>query len=355
MFTEDEAFFVDLLNPKLFANLQAYPEDLEPMILPAIEAGKIIVIDEIQKVPALLDVVHLLIQSKKAKFALTGSSARKLKRGSANMLAGRASIYKMFPLINSEIGDDFNLEDAINWGTLPEIFSIKEDDEKIRFLDSYCNTYVQEEIVAEQIVRKLPPFRRFLQTAAQMNGKIINYSNIARDINTDYSNVRNYFEIVEDTLLGFRLEPFHTSIRKRQTKNPKFYWLDTGVSRALQNTLNVPAQKSTSQYGELFESFLINQIRTKLEYQSKQYQLSYLLTKDGAEIDLIIERAGQQTLCIEIKSGEAVREESLTNLRKLSEDIENSLPVCLYAGETDFKYGDIRVFPWAKGIEELGI
>jgi len=352
LFTPEEALFIDLLNPRLLDELQAYPEQLEPLILPSIEKGQTIIIDEVQRVPALLDVVHRLIQKKKATFALTGSSARKQRRGSANMLAGRASVYNLFPLLYAEIGKDFFLQEALEWGTLPELLTLDDDLEKLKFLQAYTDTYVQEEIIAEQIIRKLPPFRRFLHSAAQMNGKIINASKIAADIQTDPSNVRNYFEVLEDTLLGFRLESFNTSIRKRQRQSPKFFWFDTGVARSLQKVLGTKLRPSTSEYGATFEAFLITQIRAALEYQGRQYQLSYLLTKDGAEIDLIIERAGEPTLCLELKSGTKVREEQLTNLKKLSADIANSRAVCLYNGDQKLRYDAVDVLPWRNGFDE---
>ncbi|MCB0321435.1 MAG: ATP-binding protein, partial [Bdellovibrionales bacterium] len=355
LFSEREAEFFDLLDPRILEKLEAYPSELEPLIQPAIKQKKIIVIDEIQRVPALLDIVHRTIQKDKAIFALTGSSARKLKRGSANLLAGRASIYNLFPLLFTEMEESFDLDSALAWGTLPELTSIEDDDEKVRFLQSYTVSYLQEEIVAEQIVRKLPPFRRFLQIASQMNSKVINYSKIASDINTDPSNVRNYFEIIEDTLLGFKLDSYHASIRKRQRHNPKFYWFDTGIVRSLQKFLGSGLNRGTSYYGELFESFLVNQIRAGLEYQIKQFSLSYLLTKDGAEIDLIVERVGEKTLCIEIKSSSSVRSEQLTNLKKLSADIENSIPLCLYTGDKRLLYDNVEVLPWQTGLTEFSL
>lgn len=355
LFTPEESFTVDLLEPRLFEKLQSYPEQLQPLISKAISEKKVIIIDEVQKVPSLLNVVHKLIQKEKAIFALTGSSARKLRRGSANMLAGRASIYKLFPLLYTEIGDKFSLPLALEWGTLPELLTIDDDSERIRFLQAYADTYVKEEIVAEQIIRKLPPFRRFLNSAGQMNGKIINASSIASDIDSTPSNVGNYFEILEDTLLGFKLEAFHTSIRKRQRQNPKFYWFDTGVARSLQRVLGTKVHESTSIYGDIFEAFLITQIRAGLEYQTGQFQLSYLRTKDGAEIDLIVERAGQETLCIEIKSGKKLRKEQLTNLTKLSNDIANSKSVCFYNGVDRLQYGKIEVVPWQEGLKEYGL
>lgn len=355
LFTPDEALTIDLLNPRLLEKLQAYPQELTALIEPAISAGKVIIIDEVQRVPALLDIVHSSIQKRKALFALTGSSARKLKRGSANMLAGRASVYRLFPLLFSELGEDFSLTQALEWGTLPELTTLNNPDDKNLFLQSYSDTYIQEEIIAEQIIRKLPPFRRFLHAAAQMNGKIINANKIAADIDTDSSNVRNYFEILEDTLVGFKLTAYHSSIRKRQRKNPKFFWFDTGVVRAQQKYLGVDILPGTSYYGELFESFIITQIRAGLEYQIKQYELSYLLTKDGAEIDLIIERAGEPTLCIEIKSATSVREEQLRNLVRLAGDIDNSKAVCLYNGPHILQYPGVEIYPWQQGLRELGL
>jgi len=331
IFTLEEAFYIDLLDPELFAKLQAYPNKLNELIDIPVKENKFIIIDEVQKVPELLNIVHQRIFKDSAKFALSGSSARKLKRGLANMLAGRASIYNIYPLTFNELNNDFILEDILNWGSLPELISLQKK-EKDSFLKSYVQTYITEEIVAEQIIRKLPPFRRFLNIAGQMNSKIINYSNIAQDINTAPSNIQNYFEILEDTLLGFKLDSFHSSIRKRQRQKPKFYWFDTGVVRTLSNELNIPLQASTSRYGDYFETFIINQIKSILEYQDKQFQLSYLKTKDGAEIDLIIERAGEKTLCIVIKSSQNIRKDQISSLISLSKDIPNSKAICLYKG-----------------------
>jgi len=355
LFQPEEALVLDLLDPRLLEDLQAYPERLEPMVIPAIDAKKAVVLDEVQRVPALLDIVHMLIQKRGAIFALTGSSARKLRRGSANMLAGRASVYNLFPLLFAEISSGFSLQQALEWGTLPELVTLSDENERLRFLQAYTDTYVQEEIIAEQIIRKLPPFRRFLHSAAQMNGKIINASRIASDIQTDPSNVRNYFEVLEDTLLGFRLEAFHTSIRKRQRQSPKFFWFDTGVARSLQRVLGLELRQSTSEYGSVFEAFMVTQIRAALEYQVKQYQLSYLLTKDGAEVDLIVERAGEAPLCIEFKSGTTVREEQFTTLAKISGDIVGSRAVCLYNGTQRLRFGVVEVLPWQEGLRECGI
>ncbi|MCI5065357.1 ATP-binding protein [bacterium] len=353
LFRPEESYLLDLLDPQLHDQLLAYPNEIHGYIEKPVSEGKFIIIDEVQRVPALLDVVHQLIQRKKAKFALTGSSSRKLKRGAANMLAGRASVYRLFPLLFSELGEYFSLQHALEWGTLPELVEIVEPEEKIRYLQAYSNTYIREEIIAEQIVRKLPPFRRFLDAAAQMNGKIINASRIAADIQTDPSNVRNYFEILEDTLLGFKLQSYHSSIRKRQRQAPKFYWIDTGIARSIVKTLGTPLRPSTSAFGDQFENFIITQIHALLSYQTSQFELSYLQTKDGAEIDLIVERAGEPTLCIEIKSADLVREEQLQNLSQLSADIPKAQPLCLYRGKDSLQFGKVQVEPWEAGIRKF--
>jgi predicted AAA+ superfamily ATPase len=312
-----------------------------------------VVIDEVQKVPPLLDVVHRLIERNHLLFALTGSSARKLKRGGANLLAGRAFTYRLYPLSATEVGDSFDLHAALTWGTLPKIFQLTSDMARSKFLQSYAETYLQEEIVAEQVIRSLPPFRRFLQVAAQSNASIVNYRKIAEDCNTSPSNVLNYYQILDDTLVGTFLEPFHQSVRKRQRAAPKFYWFDTGVIRSLRLALDIPLETSTFEYGKLFETFFINQVRAGLEYQGKQYQLSYLRTKDGAEIDLIVERAGQPTLIIEIKSGITVRNEELNNLRAFKADIRGATAICVYSGRERLLSSGIPILPWQQALTEF--
>jgi predicted AAA+ superfamily ATPase len=349
-FSATEAIRIDLLDPSIHAKLEANPASMQEMIQAAILDKRWVIIDEIQKVPALLDLVHLMIERDKIRFALTGSSARKLRRGAANLLAGRAFVFKLYPLLANELAENFVLEDAMAWGTLPTIWNTNNLQSRSLYLQSYAETYLREEIVAEQVVRKLAPFRRFLNVAAQMSGKIINYSKIASDCATDASNVRNYFQILDDTLLGFFLEPFHQSVRKRQSQSPKFYFIDTGISRALAGQLDLPLRVSTSLYGETFEALVISQIRAHLEYSLSQYQISYLKTKDGAEIDLIIERAGCQTLLIEIKSSTSIRREDLNNLNRFANDMTSCKALCFYNGNTELLVGRVHCMHWLQGL-----
>ncbi|MBF0432688.1 MAG: DUF4143 domain-containing protein [Fibrobacteria bacterium] len=279
-----------------------------------------VVIDEVQKVPAILDVVQRLITKQKLKFALTGSSARKLKRGSANLLAGRAIQKVLFPLSHIELGDKFDLDFCLNWGSLPEVFAL-EKDERADYLRAYANTYVKEEIQAEQIIRKIPPFKKFLEIAALSSGNIVNYSKIARDIGSDAVSVKSYFEILEDTLLGFFLPAYDTSIRKQQSKSPKFYFFDAGVSRALSRALQVSVRPSTFEYGNAFEQFIINDINRLNLYYQKDWKCTYFRSKDNVEIDLVIERPGQSTLLIEIKSKTKITPDDIRHLKLIAPDI----------------------------------
>lgn len=268
--------------------------------------------------------------------------------------SGCAFVFKLYPLLAQELGEErFNLDQALLWGTLPTIWNTDNPQNRSLYLQSYAETYLREEIIIEQVVRKLPPFRRFLNVAAQMSGKIINYSKIAIDCATDPSNVKNYFQILDDTLLGFFLEPFHESLRKRQTQSPKFYFIDTGIARALAGQLDLPLRASTSLFGDMFEAFIVTQIRAHLEYSLKQYQLSYLRTKDGAEVDLIIERAGCPRFLVEIKSAPSIRSEDLNNLNRFAADMPSARALCLYNGPTELQFNRVRCMNWQQGIREI--
>ena len=312
-----------------------------------------VIIDEIQKVPRLLDTVQRLMSETQKYFIMTGSSARKLKKGGANLLAGRAVVYHLFPFTSIELGEHFNLADALRWGTLPQIYSCQTDQDRQEFLLAYAHTYLKEEIWGEQFIRKLDPFRRFLEVAAQCNGKIINFNNIAHDVGVDDKTVSAYYSILEDTLIGFFLEPFHHSIRKRLREKPKFYFFDPGVVRALSRMTSVELLPQTSAYGDAFEHFIILECMKLANYYSLDYRFSYLCTKDDAEIDLIIDRPGQPYLFIEIKSSSEIASQSLKSLGQLAKDFQNCEAVCFSQDIYIKKYGNITVYPWKEGIKKF--
>lgn len=353
LFTPEESVYLDLLEPELAGELMAYPQNLLTRLAPHIGKKTWVIIDEVQKVPQLLDLVHKLIQERQFKFALTGSSARKLKRGASNLLAGRAFVFNLFPLTAAEIKDRFSLEEALKFGTLPEIFSFENENDKKRFLKAYAQTYLKEEIVMEQIVRNLPPFRRFLDVAAASNTDIINYSNIAKDIHSDPKTVSGYYDILEDTLLGFRLPAYHTSIRKQQKKASKFYLFDTGVTRALAGQVDYDLVPKSFEYGQLFEAFIINEIHRRLTYNERQFKLSYLRVNGDMEIDLILERGNLPPVLMEIKSTGRVDERYAKGLLMLGADFKFAKKY-LISNDPDTKmFADVLACPWTEAIEQI--
>jgi len=350
----NKSLYLNLLDPVEEDKFARNPRELVELVEALPNKIRHVIIDEIQKVPKLLDVVHLLLESKKSNkyFILTGSSARKLKTAGVNLLAGRAFVYHLYPFTYSELGDKFELDDALTYGMLPKLFEFRSNQDKQKFLQSYTLTYLREEIWAEQLIKNLDPFRRFLEVAAQCNGKIINYSNIARDVGVDDKTVKNYFSILEDTLLAVILEPFKTSFRKRLKNACKFYFFDVGVVRALSRMLSVAPKKGTSYYGELFESFIIMECIKLASYAQKEFKFSYLMTGSGVEVDLVIERPNQPLLLIEIKSADHVRSENLNVFKKVVEDMGDCEAVCFSNELRQKKIGNIKIYPWKTGIKK---
>jgi len=352
---KDSTHVINLLDPLEEEKFSLDPKELLNRIEQLKKSHTHIFIDEIQKTPKLLDLVHHAIEKTDLIFALTGSSARKLKRGGANLLAGRAFTYYFFPYSHRELGENFNLQFALRWGTLPKVLNLQSDEERQLYLRSYVNTYLKEEIAEEQVVRKLDPFRKFLQVASQSSGNIINFSNIAKDTGVSIPTIQTYFQILEDTLLGTIIPPFHESIRKRQFENPRFYFFDNGVKRALDRTISLDLVSQTSAYGVAFEHFIINEIIKLKAAKNLDYELSYLKTYGDAEIDLIIERPGLPRALIEIKSKIHISEEDIRHLQSLGPDISNSESFCLSNDPNAKRIGSVTCLPWSIGLTELGL
>lgn len=351
-YSKSHSLFIDLLDTEFEEKFAKNPRELIEIVESLPSKIKYIIIDEVQKNPKLLDIVHYLIEKKKKIFILTGSSARKLKYGGANLLAGRAFVYDLHPFSYLEIEDKFDLTSVLHWGSLPKIYSLKNAKSKIQFLQAYAHTYLKEEVWAEQFIKKLSPFRLFLEVAAQMNGKIVNYSNISNDVGVDDKTIKQYFSILEDTLIGFLLPGFKNSFRKRLNTKPKFYFFDLGVKRALNRTLSMSLIESTSVYGEAFEHFIILECIKLSSYANNEYKFSYLMTKDDAEIDLVVERPGKKTLFIEIKSGKLVTKESLKSLIALSKDYKDCEAICFSNDKYKKKIENVKVLPWQEGLKE---
>ncbi len=352
--TKKKALWLNLLEPKTVFELSQNPDSLLERW--RIEKPEWVVIDEVQKIPRILDVVHNGIEKHKIKFALTGSSSRKLKRDSVNLLAGRAASFLLSPLSAIELKDDFDIKKALAVGLLPKYWSQENplpQKEIYRSLYSYIQTYLKEEVAAEQLVRNLDPFRRFLVCAAQSNGKIINYSHIETDAGVSHSQAERHFEILCDTLIGRYLEPYHSSVRKRQSKKSKFYFFDTGVVRTLQNFAEEKLIESTYEYGNLFETFLINEFFKLKESLEKRWQFSYLRTQNDVEIDLVIEKPRSKPILIEIKSGNRVSRKDVKSLKSFENDFKGSTFYLLSNQKAGQEIDGVRCLYWLDGLKEI--
>ena len=354
-FDPDASLYLDLLDPEVEDLYRRTPGRLEQQVRALPDSVEWILIDEVQRAPCLLDAAHRLIESTGKRFVLTGSITRKLRHGASNLLAGRAFVYSLYPLTVPELQDAFDLDGALRWGTLPSIFSLDTDEDRRAYLRAYALTYLKEEIVAEQIVRRLDPFRRFLEVAAQSNGAIVNYANIARDVGADPKTVITYFSILEDTLVGFLLPAFHRSIRKQQRVNPKFYFFDTGVKRALDRTLDIPLNTGTYEYDKAFEHFVITQIVHLSRYRYPDWRISYLQTGAGVEIDLVIERPGLKTALIETKSSERVDERDVRHLARFTGDFPEPLALCISRDPTRMQIDGVLCVHWRDALDELSL
>jgi predicted AAA+ superfamily ATPase len=345
--------YLDLLSAAVEEEFAKSPDALSRRLDAFGSLPEWVVIDEVQRVPKLLDIVHREIESRKVKFALTGSSARKLRRGGANLLAGRAFINELFPFTYQELGKSFLLETVLSWGSLPAIIGLNSAEARTQYLEAYAQTYLREEVIAEQLVRNVSPFRFFLEIAAQQSGKLINYSEIASQLSVDPKTIKTYFEILEDTLLGFSLPAYHRSIRKQQRQSPKFFLFDMGVKRALERTLAIPLRSSTSAFGDAFEHYLILECHRLHRYLKRDFRLSYLQTKDGAEIDLIVERPGDTVILLEIKSTEVVEERHIERISRFAKDFPNSLALCASRDPNPKRFGLVHALPWQEALRSI--
>lgn len=309
---------------------------------------KYVIIDEVQRIPEILNEVHYLLEylAKPPVFVLSGSSARKLKRGQANLLGGRALTYHMYPLSYHELKNNFDLDSVINYGSLPAIYFEKDKQIKREMLSSYAETYLQEEIRAEALVRNIKGFLRFLTISAQENGELINFSNIARDTGTDRNTVKEFFQILEDTLIGFHLTAYSKSSRKKLVSHSKFYFFDLGVVKALAKRLSLQIEKRSSDYGKAFEHFIILELMKFSRYNRKDWEFSFYRTNAGAEVDLIIETPCSKVYAIEIKAQANPSMSGLKGLKSFAEIRPDAQLICACLCSKAYEDRDIRILPW---------
>jgi len=311
--TFPRAHTVDLLDEALY---QSYLADVGAFAaeLRALARGTLVVVDEVQRLPWLLNEVHRHIETQGLRFVLCGSSARKLKTAGTNLLAGRAVRRRLHGLVREELGEAFDLERALRWGTLPVVWSSADRGEA---LAAYAQLYLREEVQAEALVRNLPGFARFLPVAALFHAQVINVASLARDAGVARTTVAGYLEILEDTLLTFTLPAFESKLRVRERRHPKLYWVDPGLPRAMKRRVGPVAAE---EIGPLFEGWVVSSLRAYRDYRGLFEDWFYWAPGKGSsvEADLLLRR-GRDLVAIEIKSGRRVEESDLRGLRAVGE------------------------------------
>jgi uncharacterized protein len=339
-----DARFYDLLDTALTAELSVRPRLLREQVLA--QRPETVIVDEIQNVPALLPEIHWLLENTATRMILCGSSARKLRRDSRNLLGGRAVDFHLHPLTSAEIGN-LDLLRLLRHGALPTHYLV---DDPRPLLRAYVNNYLKQEIIDESVTRNIPAFSRFLQVVALGHGQQINYTNVSRESGVSASTVRNYYQILEDTLLGFTLDPWRRKNKRRLVETAKFYLFDVGVANQLHPDAR-SIDEGTDLYGRAFEHFIINEVRAWIEYGQLRFPLTFWRTSSGFEVDLIV---GDLELAIECKSTRQVRAADLKGLRALKEEHTPRRSLVVSRVNESRRTSDgIEIVPWREFCEEL--
>lgn len=342
----------DLLLSDQYLQYSKYPELFRREALEKIEREgvKRIFIDEIQRIPLLLNEVHYLIEKTGCQFLLTGSSARKLRREGVNLLAGRAVQRRLFPFVYSEIPSGFSLEEALRFGTLPPVYG-QDLEVRIDILKAYSETYLREEIQFEGLIRNLGNFSRFLDLAASQSGELVSYATMGRECQVAPRTVQSYYEILEDTLIAFRMNPWRKSLRQRLVSHPKFYLFDLGVINALTRQLTAPPDPA--RFGRLFEHFIILETYRLQQYLQSEAALYFWRTNHGGEVDLIIEKNGTPVWAFEIKSSTRIVGAHLSGLRSFRKEYPKVPLGVVSQAEHPYRIEDVQVLPWKTYLEDL--
>ena len=338
---------VDLLSSEMFLRFSQHPEQLEQLGTD----GCPIVIDEIQKLPSLLDEVHRLIEKRGYRFLLTGSSARKLRKKGVNLLGGRARVRRLHPFSAFELKDLFSLERAINFGLLPSVWFSEEPEED---LADYIDEYLRQEIIAEGATRNLPAFSRFLEIAALSNGEQIDYAAVSRDAQVPRSTVQEYFRILQETLLADEVAVWKRGAKRKTVETAKFYLFDAGVARRL--TRRTGVVEGTPEYGHLFETLVHHELRAYLDARTRDGVINYWRTPSGTEVDFVV-----GSVAIEAKSSKLVDKSDLKGLRAIAEEgsfkhriVVSREPLSrVQDGVEILSYGDFVTRLWGDGLIDL--
>ncbi|MFH0764474.1 MAG: AAA family ATPase [Candidatus Omnitrophota bacterium] len=339
----------DFLKTDLYLNMVKNPSLLRQQILAKDNTAlkEPIILDEVQKVPHVLDEVHWLIENRKLRFVLCGSSARKLKRGHANLLGGRAWRYEMFPLVSREVGK-LDILRALNHGMIPAHY-LQDEKECKKSLGAYVQDYLREEVFAEGLTRNIPAFSRFFDAFGYSHGELTNYNNIAGECGVDSKTVKEYYQILVDTLLAIRLEPF----KKRQSRDviikaAKYYMFDVGVAGYL--TKRHLTEQRGAEFGRAFEHFILMEVAAYRSYSEKDFTINFWRTKSGLEVDFVL---GAGEVCLEVKGGKRLGKRDMNGISVFTETYspKRSIIVC---GEPEKRLaGKVEILPWEQFLDDL--
>jgi len=343
-----DSLYYDFLKTDLFFELSKNPSLFRERLLAKEEKSltKPIILDEVQKIPQILDEIHWLIENKDLSFILCGSSARKLKRGHANLLGGRAWRYQLFPFVSAEL-KDINLLRALNQGMVPSHYL--DDKNYKKSLIAYVQDYLKEEVFNEGLVRNIPAFSRFFDAIGYSHGELTNYSNIARDCGVDAKTVREYYQILVDTLLAIRLEPF----KKRQSRNviisaPKYYLFDVGVSGIL--TKRHLEDIKGEEFGKAFEHLILMEINAYRSYSESDFDINFWRTKSGLEVDFVL---GKGEVAIEVKGSSRIDGRDMKSLKTFIEEYSPKKAILVCNEKEKRVSGKIQIMPWRDFLSEL--
>lgn len=342
-----EALAINLLEPDVFRRFAARPETLLDLVRGQPQAGTVI-IDEVQKIPVLLDAVHQLMEEKRGhQFVLTGSSARKLKRGGTDLLAGRAALKTMHPFMAAELGPKFRLDRALETGTLPVILGSTNSEEALR---SYVALYLKEEVQLEGFVRKIGDFARFLEIVSFSHASRLNVSKISRECETERKTVDGYISILEDLLLATKIPIFKKRAKRQVSEHPKFYLFDAGVFQALRP--RGPLDRTHDIEGQALEGLVAQHLRAWIAYGTKAYDLYFWRTRSGVEVDFVV--YGEDGFwAVEVKNARRIRPEDVRSLRAFGEDFPESRRLLLYRGAERLSLDGVICLPCEEFLVRL--
>lgn len=338
-----EAIWIDLLLSDVFRRFTAQPQLLREM-LNLSDHPKLVIIDEIQKIPQLLDEIHWLMMNEKVQFILSGSSPRKIIRSGANLLGGRALRYELLPLVSAEIYD-FKLNTALNHGLLPRHY-LSANPKKL--IDAYIGNYLNDEIIAEAKIRNVQAFSLFLRAAAFSNAEQVNYSNIASDCGVSHNTIREYFQILEDTLIGRFLPVYQKKPKRKVIQSPKFYFFDLGIPNSLLKRGLI--EPGTEAFGHVFEHFIYQEIHAHSKYSELHYTISYWRTVNQTEVDFIL---GDNQISIEVKGTDNVNSRHLKGIKSFSDEYITQKNILVSLDPLERKIDNVHLMPWKVFLNKL--